>query len=83
MALSGFVPQVPDFSLDLEGLDGYPVAIAHGTYDPVIPHEFGAAARRLLEEANADVLWRESPVAHAIDPRIVPELAAFVRDATS
>ena len=83
MALSGFVPEVPGFSLDLEGLDGYPVAIAHGSHDPVIPHDFGAAARTLLEEAGADVLWRESPVAHTIDPRIVPELAAFVRDATS
>jgi phospholipase/carboxylesterase len=83
MALSGFVPHVPGFSLDLEGLDGYPVAIAHGSYDPVIPHDFGAAARALLEEAGADVLWRESPVAHTIDPRIVPELAAFVHDTTS
>jgi phospholipase/carboxylesterase len=81
LALSGFVPQVPGLALDLEGLGGYPVAIAHGSYDPVIPEGFGAAARRLLEEAGADVLWRETPVTHTIDARIVPELAAFVRRA--
>jgi phospholipase/carboxylesterase len=83
IALSGFVPEVPGFSLDLEGLDGYRVAIAHGSNDPVIPHEFGVAARRVLEGAGADVLWRESPVAHTIDPRIVPELTRLVHDATS
>src|SRR5581483_11706946 len=81
VALSGFVPRVDGLVLDLEGLDGYPVAIAHGSYDPVIPEGFGAEARRLLEEAGADVLWRETPVTPTIDPRIVPELAAFVRRA--
>ena len=83
IALSGFVPRVPDFSLDLDGLGGYPVAIAHGSYDPVIPEGFGAEARHLFEEAGADVLWRETPVTHTIDPRIVPDLAAFVRAALS
>ncbi len=81
VALSGFVPRVDGLVLDLEGLEGYPVAIAHGSYDPVIPEGFGAEARRLLEEAGADVLWRETPVTHTIDPGIVPELAAFVRRA--
>ncbi len=78
LALSGFIPRVPGFALDLEGLEGYPIAIAHGSYDPVIPEGFGAEARRRFEEAGADVLWRETPVTHTIDPRIVPELADFV-----
>jgi phospholipase/carboxylesterase len=81
MALSGFVPQVPEFALDLDDLAGYPVAIAHGSLDPVIPASFGEAARALLEGAGADVLWRETPVPHTIDPRILPELADFVRRA--
>jgi phospholipase/carboxylesterase len=79
LALSGFVPQVPDFELDLEGLAGYPVAIAHGSLDPVIPATFGRVATALFEAAGADVLWRETAVPHTIDPRILPELAAFVR----
>ena len=28
MALSGFMPEVEGFELDLSGLDGYPVAVA-------------------------------------------------------
>ena len=82
VALSGFVPRVPGFSLDLEDLAGYPVAIAHGSYDPVIPAGFGHEARDLLVAAGADVLYRETPTTHTIDPAIVPELAAFVRGAT-
>ena len=64
--------------LDLTGLEGFPVAIAHGTLDPVIPVDFSREARRVLEEAGADVLYREAPLPHTIDPGIVPELQAFV-----
>jgi phospholipase/carboxylesterase len=81
VALSGFIPRVEGFSLDLAGPTGYPVAIAHGSLDPVIPVEFGREAARLLREAGADVLWRETPMPHAIDPRLLPELQEFVRGA--
>ena len=33
VALSGFMPRVDGLELDLSDLDGYPVAIGHGTYD--------------------------------------------------
>jgi phospholipase/carboxylesterase len=78
VALSGFIPTVEGFALDLGGLDGYPVAIGHGSLDPVIEASFGRSARDRLEEAGADVLFRESPVAHTLDPDFLPELAAFV-----
>ncbi len=78
MALSGFIPTVEGFELELERARGLPVAIAHGTADPVIPVEFGHDARRRLEAAGADVLYRESPVPHTIDPAIVPELREWL-----
>lgn len=81
VCLSGFMPRVEGFSVDLDGLDGYPAALAHGSADPVIPVRWGREARAALEAAGADVLYREAPLPHAIDPRIVPELAAFVRRA--
>jgi phospholipase/carboxylesterase len=80
VALSGFVPRVDGFALDLHGLAGYPVAVAHGSLDPVIPVEFGREAASLLRGVGANVLWRETPVPHAIDPRLLPELRAFVSD---
>jgi len=80
LALSGFIPVVDGFEPDLaQPLP--PVAIGHGTLDPVIPVEFGRRARAILEEAGADVLYRESPIAHTIDPRFLTELQAWVREA--
>jgi phospholipase/carboxylesterase len=79
IALSGFIPAADGFRLDLDDLpDGYPVAIGHGSRDPVIESSFGRDARDRLEEAGADVLWRESPVAHTLDAEFLPELRDFV-----
>jgi phospholipase/carboxylesterase len=82
IALSGFVPTVAGWELDLSP-PLPPVAIAHGTFDPVIGVEWGRRAREALEAAGADVLHRESPLAHTIDPRVVPELQAFVAAAVA
>ncbi len=79
IGLSGFVPTVEGLELDLS--PPLPrVAIGHGTFDPVIPVEWGQRARALLTEAGADVLYRESPVPHTIDPRVVGELRVWLAD---
>jgi phospholipase/carboxylesterase len=80
MALSGFIPEVEGFELDLGKAAGLPVAIGHGTQDPVISVEFGRDARERLVNAGADVLYRESPMAHTIDPRFLAELPAWLRE---
>jgi phospholipase/carboxylesterase len=80
IALSGFIPTVEGFELDLT--PPLPrVAIGHGTYDDVISVDFGRQAKRVLEEAGADVVYRESPTGHAIDPRFVLDLRAWITDA--
>jgi len=76
IALSGFIPRVEGFELgDVAGL---PVAIGHGTHDPVISVEFGHDARDRLVEAGADVTYRESPMPHTIDPAYLDELRGWV-----
>jgi phospholipase/carboxylesterase len=82
VALSGFVPTVDGFDLDLSP-PLPPVAIGHGTYDPVISVEFGRQARKILEEAGADVLYRESPMPHTVDPGFIAELQPWVSDVLS
>lgn len=78
MALSGFMPEVEGFELDLTGLEGYPIAVAHGSLDPIIPVQFGRTAAERIRAGGADLLWRETPVPHTIDPGVLPELRAFV-----
>jgi phospholipase/carboxylesterase len=72
VGFSGFVPTVPGLELDLA--DAPPVAIGHGTLDPVIGVEFGRRAHELLPDA----LYREYPLPHAIDARFVEEVSGWL-----
>jgi phospholipase/carboxylesterase len=73
IAMSGFVPRVEGWGLDLT--PPLPqLAIGHGVYDQVIPAEFGREARALLEGAGAQVLYREYPLPHAVDPGFLDEV---------
>ena len=80
VALSGFVPTVPGFELDLAA-PLPPVAIGHGTFDPIMDVAWARRAKETLERAGATVVYRESPLPHTIDPRFAYELAGFVAGA--
>jgi phospholipase/carboxylesterase len=82
VALSGFMPAVEDFEPDLEAAAGLPVAIGHGSHDPIIPVEFGRDARRRLEAAGADVTYRESPMPHSVDPAFLDDLRPWIERMT-
>jgi phospholipase/carboxylesterase len=77
IALSGFIPRVEGW--EMGDVTGLPVAIGHGTYDPVISVDFGREARDRLTSAGADVTYRESPMPHTIDPAFLAELRGWVR----
>jgi phospholipase/carboxylesterase len=78
LAMSGFIPVVEGFELDLEGRRALPVAIAHGTHDPVITVQYGHEARDRLTAAGLEVLYRESPIGHGVDPRGIDDLRAWL-----
>jgi phospholipase/carboxylesterase len=78
LALSGFIPSVPGFDLELEGREGLPVAIGHGSFDPVIPVGFAHEAEQRLTAAQLAVSYRESPIAHSIDPAFLLELHGWL-----
>jgi phospholipase/carboxylesterase len=81
IAFSGFLPEVEGWELG-EG-PWPPIAIGHGTFDPIIPVEFGQRARDRLVAAGATVLYREYPLPHAIDPGFVEDLRPLLRGALS
>ena len=80
IALSGFMPTVPGFALDLE--PPFPrAAIGHGVLDPVISVDWSRDARARLTDAGADVTYHESPhMAHSIDPAFFRELPAWLAE---
>jgi phospholipase/carboxylesterase len=78
IALSGFVPTVPGFELELA--QPLPrVSVGHGALDPVISVEWGRRAQASLADAGAEVTYHESPhMAHSIDPVAFRELPAWI-----
>jgi phospholipase/carboxylesterase len=77
MAFSGFIPEVSGWELDPTP-PFPPIAIGHGSLDGVIPVELGRRARARLEAAGAEVLYREAPLDHTIDPRFLQELVPWL-----
>ena len=75
VALSGFIPTVDDFELDLASRAGLPVAIGHGEYDPIIGIEWGRDGRDRLTQAGLDVTYREYSLPHAVDPGYLAEIS--------
>jgi phospholipase/carboxylesterase len=80
LAFSGFVPEVDGWELDTEQ-PFPPIAVGHGTYDPIIPVDFAHRSVARLEDAGATVLYRESPIDHSIDPAFIAELRPWLRNA--
>ncbi len=78
IALSSFIPTVESWSMRDDLPQGFPVAIGHGTLDPIISVDFGHVARDRLVEAGADVTYHESAIPHTIDPRFLGSLPAWV-----
>jgi phospholipase/carboxylesterase len=81
IALSGFIPTVEGFELDFTDRHGLRVAIAHGINDKVIPPQCSRQARQRLEEAGAEVTYRETRMPHAVDPRFLYELPDMIYEA--
>jgi phospholipase/carboxylesterase len=80
IALSGFMPAVPGFGLDLD--PPLPrIAIGHGAIDAVISVDWSRDARSRLTAAGADLTYCESPqMGHSIDPAFFHELPAWLAD---
>jgi phospholipase/carboxylesterase len=77
LAFSSFIPRVEDLELHLSPpLPKF--AIGHGTFDNVIEVEWGRRAKALLEGAGAEVLYRETPMFHQIDPDFVRDVSEWL-----
>lgn len=83
VALSGYLPRVEGYPLDLSQVGGLPVAVAHGRFDPVIPASCGDEAATALRAAGADVTYLTTSVPHTVDPAWLPGLRETIAKATA
>jgi phospholipase/carboxylesterase len=56
------------------------IFLAHGSLDPMVPHERGEAARDRLVELGYPVEWQTYPVPHAVHPQEIRDVGAWLRD---
>lgn len=80
VALSGFIPTVDSYELDLEDRSDLRVAIGHGVQDSMIGVEWGRDARDRLTAAGADVRYRESRIGHQLDPGFAAQLPGWLAE---
>jgi phospholipase/carboxylesterase len=74
---SGFVPIVDGWAIDASR-PLPPVALGHGTLDQVIGVEFARRARDEILAAGGELLYREYPLPHAIDPQFLAEVREWL-----
>jgi phospholipase/carboxylesterase len=79
VAHSGYVPENSSLTFAWDQLTNTGFFVAHGAYDPVIPVQFGRRAHELLAGANADVTYREYPIAHHISEESLEDFAVWLK----
>lgn len=71
LALSGFIPTVDGWELDLGGREGLEALVHHGAADPVIPAGYGREAAQRLADGGLAVERVESDAGHWLPPEIL------------
>ena len=77
MALSTYLP-IPD---EVEGSTGnrhLPVFMAHGTYDPMVLHQWGKASAEGLVATGFTVEWHDYPMQHGVCPEEIRDIRAWL-----
>jgi len=78
VAHSGYIPENTQLVFDWPGMKGKDFFVAHGTLDPVIGIQFGRRAKELLEKNNANVVYREYPIPHAMSEESVSDFSSWL-----
>lgn len=77
MALSTYVP-IPSAIEDAPGSRDIPVFMAHGTFDPMLPLQWGQLSAQKLEETGFTVEWHDYPMAHAVCPDEIRDIREWL-----
>lgn len=81
IALSGFVPTVAGWTLDLAGRERIRTLIHHGAADAIISVDFARRARELLEAGGLTPEYIETDAGHWLPPEIVARARELVATA--
>lgn len=77
MALSTYIALPGELAASAGNRD-VPVFMAHGSFDPMLPMQWGRASAAKLAEAGFSVEWRDYPMAHAVCPQEIDDIRAWL-----
>lgn len=77
MALSTYIPLPGEISAS-RGNREVPVFMAHGSFDPMLPMQWGRASADRLIEMGFDVEWHDYPMAHAVCPDEIRDIRRWL-----
>ena len=77
MALSTYLP-LPNEVDATSGSRDLPVFMAHGSFDPMLPMQWGQLSAKKLEETGFSVEWHEYPMAHAVCPQEIADIREWL-----
>ena len=77
MALSTYLPLPGEIETSTGSRD-LPVFMAHGSFDPMLPMQWGQMSATRLEETGFDVEWHEYPMAHAVCPQEIGDIREWL-----
>ncbi len=79
VAMSGRVPDVLlEQTHDVKALDGTPVLVTHGIYDPVLPVEHGREANKYLGTLPVELSYREYPMGHEVNAESLRDVTVWL-----
>jgi phospholipase/carboxylesterase len=77
MALSTYLP-LPSEVEGSEGSRDLPVFMAHGSFDPMLPMQWGKLSAERLSETGFTVEWHEYPMVHAVSPEEIRDIREWL-----
>ena len=77
LALSTYLP-LPGEVEGSGGDRGLPVFMAHGSFDPMLPMQWGQKSAERLQEAGFTVEWHDYPMAHAVCPDEIRDITEWL-----
>ena len=77
MALSTYLPLMSEVD-DTKGSRDVPVFMAHGSFDPMLPMQWGRMSADRLEEAGFTIEWHDYPMAHAVCEEEVSDIRQWL-----
>lgn len=81
LALSGYLPLEAQFDNERhQANQETPIFMSHGSFDPVLPVDFGRSSKDKLKDLGYQIKWAEYPMPHSVCPQQVQEVRTWLEE---